>query len=109
MTDTLFKPPAPVPVTHAMTPNQLVAWQLICSTPGGVYADEIGAKVHTHDDDQRCEYCATTGTSLCRSKRLRGLVIRRKGTRRWEPRDPRYRAQEPSSQLGEPPDWLGAA
>jgi hypothetical protein len=104
--NTLFRPPAPVPITDRMTPNQQTAWALITSTPGGVYADEIGAKVHPHDDDARCDYCATTGIALCKSKALRGLVIKRKATRRWEPREARYRAQESTSQLAELPDDL---
>ena len=108
MTSRLFSPPPPVPTPEAWTPNQRTAWQLLTSTPGGCWADELGAAIHAHSDDERCQFCGTAGIALCKSKALRGLVIRRKATGRWEPRDPRYRAVLPGSQLVEiPADLFG--
>lgn len=107
--NTLFKPPAPVPITDRMTPHQRTAWQMVTSTPGGVYADEIGARVHSHSDDERCNFCGTQGMAICRSKALRGLVIRRKATGKWEPREARYRAQEPSGQTADVDSLFGGA
>lgn len=103
---TLFRPPAPVPHPELWTPHQQTAWTLICSLPGGAFADEIGAAIHTHDSDERCQFCGTSGIALCKSKALKGHVIRRKATGRWEPRQPRYRAVEPTSQLADLPEWL---
>lgn len=105
---TLFKPPAPVPHPETWTPNQQTAWALITSLPGGAFADEIGAKIHTHDNDERCNFCGQAGVALCKSKALKGHVIRRKLTGRWEPRLAVYRAKEPSSQLADlPADLFG--
>jgi hypothetical protein len=88
-----------------MTPNQQTAWALITSTPGGCFAEEIGQAVHGHTEGF-CDWCGQSGIAICRSKALRGLVIRRKATRRWEPREARYRAQEPTAQITELPDDL---
>ena len=103
--NTLFKQPPPVPVTDRWTDNQRTAWTLITSTPGGCHAEEIGQAVHGHAEGF-CNWCGTQGTAICRSKALRGLVIRRKATGRWEPREARYRASEPSGQSCELPEWL---
>lgn len=101
--NTLFRPPAPVPHPETWTPNQREAWQYIRSVPGGVFAEEIGHRVHGHTGEGTCQWCGQAGVALCKSKALRGLVIRRKATGKWEPREPRYRALEPSGQLVELP------
>ena len=106
MTPHLFKPPAPVPAN--LTPRQTLAWDYIRSVPGGVTADELGAHLHSlsdtrpHPDDQRCPWCARTGKDVAGSTALKPLVIRRH-TSRYEPRDPKWRASEPSTQLVELP------
>ena len=115
--NTLFRLPAPVPVTDRMTEHQLVAWQMVTSTPGGVFADEVGARVHDHPDDERCIHCGQSGVSILKSKALRGLVIKRKATRKYEAREARYRANDTkylsndhsSAQTSELPEWLGGA
>lgn len=105
----LFRPLNPVPHPGDWTNDQRTAWELICSTPRGVYADELGARVHAHDDDERCEDCARRGLQLYRSVAVAPHVIKRR-TGKIEPRDPQYRAVEPSVQLTElPADFFGAA
>lgn len=106
---TLFKPPPAVPHPETWTPNQQTAWNLIRSTPGGVTADEIGALVHDHTDQEpRCIWCATTGLQIARSAALKPHVVKRRNGK-IEPREARYRALLPSSQLADLPDWLDAA
>lgn len=105
---TLFKPPPAVPVN--LTPDQQTAWDLITRTPGGAYADEIGAAIHAsrtdhrhHSFDQRCETCAERGIAVTKTRALKRLLIRRRGSGKYEAREARYRAAEPSSQLAELP------
>lgn len=106
----LFRPPNPVPHPESWKPNQQTAWALITATPGGCFAEEIGHKIHGHQGEGTCEWCGPCGTALCKSKALKGHVIRRKKTGKWEARDARYRAVEPSAQLSElPSDFFGAA
>lgn len=106
---TLFKPPPAVP-TDALTDRQRLAWDHICSVPGGVTADEIGAYLHAHSKrphsvDERCNWCAQTGLDVIRSKALAPLVVKHHGGL-IEPRDPRYRASVPTGQTTELPEWL---
>lgn len=109
MTSRLFSPPRPVPHPDTWTDAQQQAWALITTTPGGVWADEVGARVHAHSDDERCDFCATRGKQLARSAALAPHVVKRR-TGRIEAREPRYRAVLPGSQLAELPDDLfGAA
>lgn len=69
-----------------LKPRQQHAYDWLRAQPGGVYADELGAHMHRHADDQRCEWCARTGHELLRSKALAPLVIRRKSGL-WQVRD----------------------
>jgi hypothetical protein len=104
---TLFKPPHASPVN--LTPDQTIAWDLLRTTVGGVTAAQIGIAVHTqsgaslHSADVQCNWCAARGLSLMRSKALKPLVIRRRATGRWEPRDPKHRAADATAQGGEIP------
>lgn len=88
MTDHLFDPPTPIPT---LTPRQAHAYRLVQTTPGGITADELGAATHAdqgrHSIDERCEWCAKLGLDLMRSKALAPLVVRRRESGRYEPRD----------------------
>jgi hypothetical protein len=106
---TLFKAPKPVAVN--LKPNQQTAWDLIRSTPGGVTADEIGAAIHQHTDQRpRCDYCTLAGRQTATSVALKELVVYRRASRKYEPRNPADRAVVPSAQLTElPSDLFGEA
>lgn len=97
-----------------LTPDQEEALRLVRETPGGVTADEVGACLHErlttrwqHPADQRCNFCASRGKQVLKSKGLRPLVIMRRASSRWEMRD----GSTPpvvtvSAQLDGLPDWL---
>lgn len=101
--DHLFEPPKPVEPMQTLRERQQVAWDFIRSVPGGVSADEIGAHWHAHrgkhDEDHRCDYCAVDGKGVARSKALKRLVVYRRATGKFEPRDPAERAPEPQVSL----------
>lgn len=90
-----------------LTDRQARIYAWIVSTPGGVTSDELGAHMHAdrgrHGEDDRCQWCAPDGASALQEKALRQRLIRRKVSGRWEPRDERERAAEPSPQLDELP------
>ena len=56
----------------------------------GVTAEEVGAAWHAHKGkhpvDRYCDWCLDTGRSVLQTKALRGLVVRRRISGRWEPR-----------------------
>lgn len=101
---TLFRTPAPTPTN--LRPRQQLVWQLVRETPGGITADEAGALAHAHrverphSVDERCEFCATDGRSILASKALKPLVVKRRGTNKYECRNPAHRAGE-RVQVGE--------
>jgi hypothetical protein len=77
-----------------LTRDQQTAWDMVSETVGGVTADEVGALLHSrlatrwaHPADQRCVYCGTRGNQVLRSVALRPLVVRRRVSGKWEPRE----------------------
>lgn len=94
MTEQLHIDGGATPLTaagKALTARQARAYALVQSTPGGITADELGAQLHAdagkHHPDTRCTWCASTGKSVLESKAVGPLVIRRRGSGRFEPRD----------------------
>ena len=92
---------SPQPI--GLTEHQQTAWDLVRSVPGGCFADEVGAAVHAaagrHSVDERCDWCCVRGKQLLGSKALAALVIRRRATSKWEPRNPKDRAREPMGEI----------
>ena len=94
------------PDPDGLTAIQRAAYTLVCGSPGGATADEVGASRHAdrglHPADQRCRFCGETGDGILRSKTLAPLVIRRRGGM-WQPRDPRdaVRPAEPEREPSE--------
>ena len=90
-----------------LTERQRAAYDLVRSTVGGVTADEVGARLHAlkgrHPDDVRCQWCAREGLSVLRSVAVAPLVVRRRVSGRYEPRNPPDKPQEPSAQLADLP------
>lgn len=74
-----------------LTPRQQRAFDLVRSTPGGITADELGAQLHAdagkHHPDSRCNWCVQTGKDVLDSKAVGPLVVRRRVSGRYEPRD----------------------
>lgn len=95
-----------------LTEKQQRGYDLARSTPGGVTADELGALEHArrgkHHPESRCEFCTSEGMGVLDSKAVGPLVVRRRASGRYEPRDgsgttavpERY---QPSSQVSELP------
>lgn len=54
-------------------------------------ADELGAQFHAdagkHHPDSRCEWCTSAGKSVLESKAVGPLLVRRRASGRYEPRD----------------------
>lgn len=98
---TAHRLPVDVPVEPKLTPRQQAAWDLVRSTPGGVHAATVGANWHALTNRFDPAYQREDGLSVLRSKALRPLVIRRKATGKWEPRNPNDRANRPSVQTSE--------
>lgn len=102
-----------------LTAKQARAYQLVKSTPGGITADELGAIEHElrgkHHRDTRCIHCTHEGVGVLESKAVGPLVIRRRASGRYEPRDGSGTAAVPeryqsSTQLTElPDDFFGEA
>jgi hypothetical protein len=74
-----------------LTEKQQRGYDLVRSTPGGITADELGAQFHAdrgkHHPDSRCQWCVEEGMGVLDSKAVGPLVIRRRGSGRYEPRD----------------------
>lgn len=104
-----------------LTDKQQRGYDLVKSTPGGITADELGAIEHErrgrHHRDARCEWCTDEGRGVLESKAVGPLLVRRKASGRYEPRDgsgtpsvPVIAAPPPSAQLRElPDDFFGEA
>lgn len=99
-----------------LTEKQQRGYDLARSTPGGVTADEFGALEHArrgkHHPDSRCEFCTSEGMGVLDSKAVGPLVVRRRASGRYEPRDGNATpavpdgtegSQAPSSQVSELP------
>lgn len=98
-----------------LTAKQQRAYDLAKNTPGGITADELGAVFHAdrgrHHPDSRCEFCASEGKGVLESKAVGPLVVRRRASGRYEPRDGSGTSVVPeryvsSVQLSELPDDL---
>lgn len=91
------------PTAAGLTPDQQTAWNLVRSTPGGCFAEEVGRAVHVsngrHDGEGYCEWCLDRGQSVLKSKRLRALVIYRRVAKKYEPKNPADRAREPMGDI----------
>lgn len=79
------------PAGKALTPRQQRVYDLARTTPGGITADEAGAQLHAdagkHHPDSRCQWCASTGKDVLESKAVGPLLVRRRASGRYEPRD----------------------
>jgi hypothetical protein len=91
VSDHLFEPPDPVVPMRALTEKQQRGYDHAKSTPGGITADELGAIEHElrgrHSRDLRCDFCAREGKSVLESVALKPLLVRRRESGRYEPRD----------------------
>lgn len=101
-----------------LTEKQQRGFDLAKSTPGGITADELGAIEHElrgrHHRDTRCVHCAHEGIGVLESKAVGPLLVKRRASGRYEPRDgsgtPVLPARASSSQLRElPDDFFGEA
>lgn len=45
---------------------------------GGLASNDLGAHVHAHPDDGRCEFCGSAGSELGKALRRKGLVRQRR-------------------------------
>jgi hypothetical protein len=106
--DALFtdQPLAPM---RALTARQAAIFQLICESPQGLTAPELGQLLHAqsrrHHADDVCEWCGQDGQRALREKAIRQRVIRR-ATGIYEPRiasdwTGRATLGKPSAQLRE--------
>jgi hypothetical protein len=100
--DALFPQPKPVAVLRALTARQAEIYAFVCSIPGGITADELGALLHDargkHAADARCEFCGRDGARALRERGIAQRVIRRTGSI-YEAREPADRADPPSAQI----------
>jgi hypothetical protein len=107
---TLFKPPKPVANLRPLTDRQARIYALICSVPGGVHAEELGAMMHAnrrrHPVEEPCQYCGRDGMRAINERAVRQRVVRRPGGV-YEAINERDRAADPrdaaSSQMSELP------
>lgn len=92
-----------------LTEKQQRGYDLVRATPGGITADELGAQLHAdkgrHHPDARCKWCAEEGISVLDSKAVGPLVVKRRASGRYEPRDGSGMPalSGPSSQVSELP------
>jgi hypothetical protein len=112
MQDPLFEQPQPVAPLRALTEKQARGFDLAKTTPGGITADELGAIEHErrgkHHRDQRCDYCTYEGKGVLESVALSPLLVRRRESGRYTPRDGSGAPTLPQrgAQLDGLPDWL---
>lgn len=97
----------PEPNTPRLGDRQQLVLQLLEHHPDGLTADEVGAHIHhhrgKHTPDERCDYCAQEGNNVLRSKALKPLVTRRRGSGRWQLRTVPAEPAGPGSQTSEIP------
>lgn len=74
-----------------LSEKQQRGYDLARDTPGGITADELGALEHErkgkHHRDQRCTFCTDEGRGVLESKAVGPMVVRRRASGRYEPRD----------------------
>lgn len=86
----LFKLGKPVAPLRALTERQAAIYKLVCATPDGITALELGAILHAqsgrHAADAFCEWCGQDGSRTLKEKAIRTRLVRRpQGI--YEPRD----------------------
>ena len=68
-----------VPAVPKLTERQQRALDLLEQAGyDGLTSDDLGAKMHQHGDDDRCQFCGSTGNELGRALRSKGLVQQRR-------------------------------
>lgn len=68
-----------VPAVPILTPRQQRAYDAIVAAGfDGLYTDELGAVLHPHDDDERCDFCGSSGQEVGKALRAKGLVQQRR-------------------------------
>lgn len=69
-----------VPTVPKLTDRQQRAHDAIAAAGyDGLTSDELGAHMHDrHPDDDRCQFCGSTGNELGRALRSKGLVQQRR-------------------------------
>jgi hypothetical protein len=68
-----------VPAVPKLTPRQQRGYDAIQAAGwDGLTSDEVGARVHEHQDDDRCIYCGTAGAEVGRSLRAKKLAQQRR-------------------------------
>src|SRR4051812_45721323 len=74
-----------------LSEKQQRGYDLARDTPGGITADELGALEHErkgkHHRDQRCTFCTDEGRGVLESKAVGPMLVRRRASGRYEPRD----------------------
>jgi hypothetical protein len=107
---TVQRPLVEVAATPVLRERQQLVWDWIREVPGGLTADEVGALLHSrkgkHGPDERCQWCTAEGRSALQTVALRQLLVRRRDSGRWEPREKADRTADRGAQLSQLPDWL---
>lgn len=110
MTEQLALTGSPVEILadgRTLTDRQKLVYDWVREVQGGMTADEVGALLHhrkgKHGPDGRCQWCTAEGESALRTQALASLLIRRRPSGKWEPRNPADRARAESGQTGEIP------
>lgn len=85
----LFPAGRPVAPLRALTERQAAIYALICGSPSGLEAIELGQLMHArsgrHGADELCEWCGQDGARALRERALKERVVRR-ATGIYEPR-----------------------
>jgi hypothetical protein len=86
----LFPAGKPVTPLRALTERQERIYRLICDSPDGLEAIELGALLHgqsgRHSAEEFCEWCGQDGARALKEKAIRLRVVRR-ASGVYEPRD----------------------
>jgi len=103
----LFPSGKPITPIRPLTERQEGIYRLICESPDGLEALELGALLHgqagRHSAEEFCEWCSQDGARALKEKAIRLRVVRR-ATGVYEPRDRadwtgRVERGKPSAQL----------
>lgn len=69
------------PLPPTLTPRQQRALDAIQAAGwDGLASDDLGAFLHQHPDDGRCEFCGTAGSEVGKALRAKQLVKQRRVT-----------------------------
>lgn len=93
-----------IPATPVLTARQQTAYDAIQQAGSdGLATDELGALLHRHGRDDRCEWCPRTGLEVGRALRAKGLVRQR---RRRAPGGDSYMVWTVAGKVARPdPGW----